>query len=102
MSEQINMKECARCGELKPLSEFNRHYDGYQPYCRICQMEYNRERAKKLVSSDEILQAYELNACVVKRQGDKLTMFINDWEVTEQDLSDLQKLMDYAKGKKAS
>jgi hypothetical protein len=38
----------------------------------------------------------------VKRQGDKLTMFINDWEVTEQDLSDLQKLMDYAKGKKAS
>ena len=40
-------KTCARCGESKCVSAFNRlsaAKDGLQSWCRICQAEYRRER----------------------------------------------------------
>jgi len=99
MSEQIELKECTRCGELKPVTEFNRYYDSYQPYCRICQMEYNRERTKKLNITDEIAQAWELNSCAIKKQNGHLKYFINDLEVTQANLDDLNRLIKYVEGK---
>lgn len=40
-------KKCAGCGQVKPLSEFNRNRrnkDGLQDRCRQCFSEYNRRR----------------------------------------------------------
>lgn len=41
------MKRCSECGEMKPLSEFNRltrSADGHQPRCRACFSAYNAAR----------------------------------------------------------
>jgi hypothetical protein len=39
------MKKCVRCNEVKPLDDFNsKGKDRVQPYCRVCQQEYNRSR----------------------------------------------------------
>jgi len=40
------MKKCTKCGELKPINEFNRHVghrEGLQSRCRICQRDSQRE-----------------------------------------------------------
>jgi hypothetical protein len=37
-------KRCSKCGEIKPLSEFNRKARGrLQPYCRACNSRYLKE-----------------------------------------------------------
>lgn len=36
------MKQCSRCRETKPLSEFNRRGKGHQAACRQCNSEYYR------------------------------------------------------------
>lgn len=42
-----NCKRCSRCGQWKPLGEFNMQHDERryqrQTYCRQCQHEYARE-----------------------------------------------------------
>lgn len=41
------MKKCTKCGEMKPLSEFNKRHDmndGYRSECRACLSIRNRER----------------------------------------------------------
>jgi hypothetical protein len=35
---------CSRCNQLLPVTEFNRHGDGHQWWCRDCFREYFRER----------------------------------------------------------
>lgn len=40
----MKYKHCAKCGQTKPVSEFNRRYDGFQPYCRECNRKYPKER----------------------------------------------------------
>lgn len=41
------MKQCNRCGQTKPVTEFNKKTRSYgknlQPYCKPCQSEYQRE-----------------------------------------------------------
>ena len=40
------LKKCNRCGEIKPIENFNKNKttrDGYQGYCRICTAKYHRE-----------------------------------------------------------
>lgn len=41
------MKECRKCGEVKPLGEFDRHAgnktDGRRGSCKACRLEYDRE-----------------------------------------------------------
>ena len=37
------MKNCPRCSMTKPLTEFNRKFDGLQPTCRDCNRTYLRE-----------------------------------------------------------
>lgn len=40
----LRMKTCNRCGENKPLSEFNKkRASGVQPYCRPCQSSYQKD-----------------------------------------------------------
>lgn len=33
-------KHCGRCGEEKPLNEFHRWRDAYQPWCKPCRRDY--------------------------------------------------------------
>jgi 5-methylcytosine-specific restriction endonuclease McrA len=45
------MKQCSKCKEIKPKSEFNKDSkskDGLRPYCKVCVAVYNRERAERL------------------------------------------------------
>jgi hypothetical protein len=39
------MKQCSRCGETKPYSEFHRYNrgDGYQVWCKTCRKAYDHE-----------------------------------------------------------
>jgi hypothetical protein len=39
-------KKCTKCGESKPLIEFNKNRQYYQGKCKICQVEYNKEKYK--------------------------------------------------------
>ena len=42
----MKMKHCAKCGKIKPITEFNRRQrskDGKQSYCRACQHGYNED-----------------------------------------------------------
>ncbi len=44
------MKSCIKCGQSKPLSEFNRNRtmpDGHRDECAMCFRSYNRERYKR-------------------------------------------------------
>ena len=45
MKEALTEKRCPKCGEVKPVSEFNKcrtNKDGLQGYCRSCQKAYYR------------------------------------------------------------
>ena len=45
------MKQCSKCKELKPDSEFNkhaRHKDGLSPWCKMCRAEYIKNPKIKL------------------------------------------------------
>lgn len=37
-------KQCPRCGEIKPRSEFHRKRNGRSSYCKPCNTEYGREQ----------------------------------------------------------
>lgn len=42
----LTQKKCSKCGEVKPLEEFNKHSrsaDGVQAHCRECMKEANRK-----------------------------------------------------------
>jgi 5-methylcytosine-specific restriction endonuclease McrA len=44
------VKTCKRCQSDKPLSDFSKHkssFDGFQPYCKVCNSEYKKEYAKR-------------------------------------------------------
>lgn len=40
----MKYKHCPKCRKIKPAEEFNRRYDGLQPYCRECNRKYPKER----------------------------------------------------------
>lgn len=45
----MNMKQCARCQEVKPIADFakqSRAKDGLQPYCRACNAAHKAEWIK--------------------------------------------------------
>ena len=45
-TEKLTEKQCTKCGEVKPISEFYRRTaskDGYQPYCKSC-LKRNRRK----------------------------------------------------------
>lgn len=49
----METKRCSRCGEFKLLSEFNlRLKSGWQPYCRVCQSEWNTKHNPERTSED--------------------------------------------------
>lgn len=42
----MDTKTCTKCGETKPISEFNKRSsasDGLSPHCRVCKAEYDRQ-----------------------------------------------------------
>lgn len=53
-------KFCVRCGQFKPIEDYNKKTasrDGKQPYCRQCQTEYNKSRN---LSIDEKFTCFEI------------------------------------------
>ena len=51
----MKYKHCAKCGQIMPVSEFNRRYDGFQPYCRECNRKYPKERLETADSHFELV-----------------------------------------------
>lgn len=51
----MKYKHCPKCGQIKPAEEFNRRYDGLQPYCRECNRKYPKERLEKANSHFDLL-----------------------------------------------
>lgn len=43
----MESKKCNRCQSTKPIEEFGVRYGKPQPYCKICNKEYNREHYQK-------------------------------------------------------
>ena len=37
------MKKCGLCGMVKPITEFGRKGKSFRPYCKPCNMQYQRE-----------------------------------------------------------
>jgi hypothetical protein len=69
-------KQCKKCNEIKPLSEFNKQSkskDGLQVYCRSCQSEIGKDWAKQNPDRN-LLQRYgitgEYKANMAQSQGD--------------------------------
>lgn len=59
----MDAKRCPRCGETKPLSEWqpagpSRH-DGLQTYCKPCFKEYRAERYRKNPQYKEKIDAWK-------------------------------------------
>ena len=57
--EQIKTKKCSKCGELKHISEFNKHSrnkDGLAYYCKMCARKYEREHKAKKINIVEKIQ----------------------------------------------
>ena len=45
----MTTKKCNRCGETKPLSEFNTHRTyGHQHWCKACYAEYRRNKGPRM------------------------------------------------------
>jgi len=57
LSGTIKTKRCSKCGEIKPLSGFNKNKtqkDGLQSYCKICRCLYDKEYRQN--NRDALLQ----------------------------------------------
>jgi len=57
LAEAVETKKCPRCGEIKPLSSFNKNKarkDGRQSICRICQRLQNKQYYQD--DPDKVLQ----------------------------------------------
>ncbi len=51
----MKYKHCPKCRQIKPAEEFNRRYNGLQPYCRECNRKYPKERLEKANSHFDLL-----------------------------------------------
>lgn len=97
----VTTKRCSRCGETKPVEEFNRasrrdHLDGLQNYCRSCHRESMREhyastsrwslREKKYgVSREDVnlqLELQEFTCAICPKEIDENTANIDHDHVT--------------------
>jgi predicted transcriptional regulator len=45
-ADKAAVRSCSRCGQLLPVTAFNRNGDGYQWWCRACFREYFRNRGE--------------------------------------------------------
>lgn len=61
-TEKITEKKCAKCGKVKPISEFYRRSaskDGYQPYCKTCLAENRRKNMGNVRERERLKRAAE-------------------------------------------
>src|SRR5215471_7586861 len=72
------MKQCSKCGEKKPLREFNNRQasrDGKQSYCRLCQEDdrllraYNLTRQQSLIWISFVRKSCTGSSCITTRTG---------------------------------
>jgi len=52
------MKQCIKCGEQKPLSEFNKNKstkDGLQKHCNTCRLSYRKNNKEKIAKANKKL-----------------------------------------------
>lgn len=55
----VEMKECSKCKELKPITNFYRNLrnlDGHHSQCKVCNKK-NRTPESTIISTTEILEA---------------------------------------------
>ena len=45
-------KCCAKCGTVKPVAEFHRRLDGYQPHCKVCRSQAEKARYERKKRED--------------------------------------------------
>lgn len=104
MQKTIELKKCARCGEVKSVEEFYRYLDGYQAYCKVCQREYNLERQAEIelleqkqqeVAQKEIVLRIQ-NSRVIKA-GESMRLYLYDTQVNMDDIANLNSLVEYAR-----
>jgi 5-methylcytosine-specific restriction endonuclease McrA len=58
------MKQCSKCKEIKPKSEFNKHNDGLRPDCKTCRAVYQREwRERNKLKNAERTEFPEFKHC---------------------------------------
>lgn len=73
----IGAKQCAKCGETKPLTDFNvsrRRPDGRQHWCRVCSSAYGRAtHAKNPRLYAETRRAWQL------ANPDKMAQYVQRW-----------------------
>lgn len=77
----MSTKKCSRCGEDKPLGEFNkksRSNDGLRPECRVCQKEWYNKNKEEILSSLKVKYAdnkelfYDKNKAYYSANRDKI------------------------------
>ena len=75
---QIASKECAKCAQVKDLSNFglnSRYKDGHQSYCKECMYEYDKSRRERLHPKEDKPQAQEgykvCNKCKTEKPLDQ-------------------------------
>ena len=65
----MKYKHCAKCGHIKPATEFNKRYGGLQPYCKECNRKYPKERQERADSRFNLLVLPNgVRACVLKEE----------------------------------
>jgi hypothetical protein len=82
------MKTCALCEQTKSNGEFNEslnQLDGYQGYCRFCQMLYQKLHRKYNLTAEEIrekIKAGEIEVPILIENGEDVE------ELVDQEISD--------------
>lgn len=103
MSEEITTKRCAKCGEVKPVSEFYKSKeskDGLQSYCKECHRAANSKRKESLriisatpaqPNPDNPLSAYEPRQLMeeLRRRGFDGDLFFKKTEIIRIKLSEI-------------
>ena len=64
------MKHCGKCKKEKELSEFHRYRNGYQSYCKLCNLEYNK---KATVGRKRRIQFYARHG-LTRQEYDRLVI----------------------------
>lgn len=76
-----NQKRCQKCGRMLSVDSFGNHYDGLQPYCKLCshKIQHNRD-AKYTWKTIDTARAIQGNRCFVCG-ADKPGGKSNEWHI---------------------